>query len=88
LLLDRVQRRDAAQRLVGDGAAAGGVHVEEFTADVGQASQFGGSVGEQGFVADEMLCVTFRRLCCAKIYVATSVGLTGGAWYFPAIDIT
>ena len=29
LLIDRVQRRDAAQRLLGDRAAAGGMHVEE-----------------------------------------------------------
>jgi hypothetical protein len=31
--------------------AAGGVHVEEFATDVGQAGQFGGAVGEQGLVA-------------------------------------
>lgn len=48
LLLDRVQRRDAAQRLLGDGAAADGVHVEEIASDMGQAGQFGRAVGEQG----------------------------------------
>ena len=51
LLIDRVQRRDAAQRLLGDRTAAGGVHVEELAPDVGQAGQFGGTVGKQGFVA-------------------------------------
>jgi hypothetical protein len=51
LLLDQVQRRDAAQRFFGNGAAAGGVHVEELAPDMGQASQFGGAVGEHGFVA-------------------------------------
>jgi hypothetical protein len=51
LLIDRVQRRDAAQRLLGDRTAAGGVHVEELAPDVGQAGQFGGAVGKQGFVA-------------------------------------
>ena len=50
LLLDHVQRRDAVQRLLGNGAAAGGVHVEEFASDMGLAGQFGRAVGEQGLV--------------------------------------
>lgn len=39
------------QGLLGHWAAASGVHVEEFTADVGQAGQLGGAVGEHGLVA-------------------------------------
>lgn len=51
MLLNRVQRRDAAQRLLGDGAAAGGVHVKELAPDMRQAGQFSGAVGEQRLVA-------------------------------------
>jgi len=54
LLLNRLQRRDTAQRLLGDGAAAGGVHVKELAPDMRQAGQFSWAVAEQRLVADVM----------------------------------
>ena len=30
------------------------------------------TIGEDFIVTGEMLCITFRRLCCAEIYVAAA----------------
>jgi hypothetical protein len=51
-LFDGVKLGDTAQCLRGHGAGIGGVHVEKFAADVGQASQLDRSLRKQGLVAD------------------------------------
>ena len=78
LLFNAVQLRNTTQCLFRHGTAAGDVDVEELAPDVGQASELGGASRKQRLVAREMLCTTFRRLCCAEIYVEAA----GSSQYF------
>ncbi len=69
--LDQIQFGDAAQRLCRQRRWSRHVQVVEFAARVRPTCRFvNAAIFVQGVEAGEMLCITFRRLCCGQIYVA------------------